>query len=179
MFLTKFLTFSRCHYTFRLDNPSGNQYYHTMICDKSPNIIFRKLLEILDNLRRESIKAISSPEMKKMYGLTVRQGSAISQLKLMLQEEPDGVSLKSLAKRMQMTIPATSLLVETMVGKGYMERNPNPNDRRAVRISLTTEGLALFSNVYARFHDKLNERAKTLTEEELDTLSHIVDKMEK
>lgn len=148
-----------------------------MISSKSPNILFRKLLEMLDELRRKSIKAINSPEMKKMYGLTVRQGSAISQLKMMLQEEPDGVSLKSLAKRMQMTIPATSLLVETMVSKGYMERKPNPNDRRAVCITLTTEGLALFSNVYARFHDELNERAKALTEEELNTLSRIVEKM--
>ena len=145
-----------------------------MICTKSPHNIFRELLEILDELRRDSIKAIRSPEMKKMYGLTVRQGSAISQLKLMLEEEPNGVSLKSLAKRMQMTIPATSLLVESMVGKGYMERKPNPEDRRAVCITLTAEGLDLFKNVYSRFHDELDERAKALSEEDLNVLSRIV-----
>ncbi len=150
-----------------------------MICAKSPHILFRKLLEVLDELRRDSIKTINSPEMKKMYGLTVRQGSAISQLKLMLQEEPGGVSLKSLAKRMQMTIPATSLLVEAMVGKGYMERKPNPADRRAVCITLTEEGTSLFANVYARFHDDLNERAKALTENDLDTLARIVEVMSK
>ncbi|MBR5195084.1 MAG: MarR family transcriptional regulator [Akkermansia sp.] len=117
--------------------------------------------------------------MKKMYGLTVRQGSAISQLKLMLEEEPDGVSLKSLAKRMQMTIPATSLLVETMVGKGYMERKPNPTDRRAVCITLTENGLSLFANVYAQFHNELDRRAKALTAEDLKTLSRIVTLMGK
>lgn len=148
-----------------------------MICTKSPHNIFRELLEILDELRRDSIKAIRSPEMKKMYGLTVRQGSAISQLKLMLEEEPNGVSLKSLAKRMQMTIPATSLLVESMVGKGYMERKPNPEDRRAVCITLTAEGLDLFKNVYSRFHDELDERTKALSEEDLNTLSRIVKLM--
>lgn len=150
-----------------------------MICTKSPHNIFRELLEILDELRRDSIKAIRSPEMKKMYGLTVRQGSAISQLKLMLEEEPNGVSLKSLAKRMQMTIPATSLLVESMVGKGYMERKPNPEDRRAVCITLTAEGLDLFKNVYSRFHDELDERAKALSEEDLNVLSRIVKLMGK
>ena len=148
-----------------------------MICTKSPHILFRKLLEVLDDLRRDSIKTISSPEMKKMYGLTVRQGSAISQLKLMLQEEPNGVSLKSLAKRMQMTIPATSLLVESMVSKGYMERKPNPEDRRAVCITLTEEGVSLFENVYSQFHNKLNERAKALTEEDLKTFARIVEAM--
>ena len=150
-----------------------------MICTESPHNTFRKLLEILDELRRDSIRTINSPEMKKMYGLTVRQGSAISQLKLMLEEEPDGVSLKSLAKRMQMTIPATSLLVETMVGKGYMERKPNPTDRRAVCITLTENGLSLFANVYAQFHDELDRRAKALTAEDLKTLSRIVTLMGK
>lgn len=150
-----------------------------MICTESPHNTFRKLLEILDELRRDSIRTINSPEMKKMYGLTVRQGSAISQLKLMLEEEPDGVSLKSLAKRMQMTIPATSLLVETMVGKGYMERKPNPTDRRAVCITLTENGLSLFANVYAQFHNELDRRAKALTAEDLETLSRIVNLMRK
>ena len=149
-----------------------------MICAKSPHILFRKLLTSLDELRRESIKSISSPEMKKMYGLTVRQGSAISQLKLMLEEEPEGVALKALAKRMQMTIPAASLLVESMVSKGYMVRNPNPTDRRSIRIALTDEGNALFTNVYARFHEAIDERAKTLTEEELATFARIVEIME-
>ena len=149
-----------------------------MICAKSPHILFRKLLTSLDELRRESIKTISSPEMKKMYGLTVRQGSAISQLKLMLEEEPEGVTLKALAKRMQMTIPAASLLVESMVSKGYMVRNPNPTDRRSIRIALTDEVNALFTNVYARFHEAIDKRAKALTEEELATFARIVEIME-
>ncbi len=148
-----------------------------MVCNKSPHVLFRKLLEILDDMRRDSIKAINAPVQKKMYGLTVRQGSAISQLKLMQEDAPEGVSLKSLAQRMQMTIPATSLLVEVMVSKGFMERNPNPNDRRAVCIKLTERGLSLFDDVYARFHDEIDRRAQELTQEELNAFSSIVEKM--
>ena len=150
-----------------------------MVCTKSPHVLFRRLLEILDDLRRDSIKAINAPTQKKMYGLTVRQGSAISQLKLLLENSPEGVSLKVLAKHMQMTIPATSLLVESIVSKGFMVRNPNPNDRRAVCIKLTERGLALFDDVYARFHDELDRRAQVLTEEEINTFSNIVEKMTK
>ncbi len=150
-----------------------------MVCTKSPHALFRRLLEILDDLRRDSIKAINAPTQKKMYGLTVRQGSAISQLKLLLEDAPEGVSLKVLAKHMQMTIPATSLLVESIVSKGFMVRNPNPNDRRAVCIKLTERGLALFDDVYARFHDELDRRAQHLTEEEINTFSNIVEKMTK
>lgn len=148
-----------------------------MVCTKSPHILFRRLLEILDDMRRDSIKAINAPVQKKMYGLTVRQGSAVSQLKLMLEDTPEGVSLKSLAKRLQMTIPATSLLVDNMVSKGFMERTPNPNDRRAVCIRLTERGLSLFDDVYARFHDEIDRRAQILTRDELNAFSNIVEKM--
>lgn len=150
-----------------------------MVCPKSPHILFRRLLEILDDLRRDSIKAINTPARKKMYGLTVRQGSAISQLKLLQESTPEGVSLKEFAKHLQMTIPASSLLVETIVRKGYMQRTPNPNDRRAIQIKLTEKGLELFNEVYAQFHDDLDQRCQVLTKEELDTLYLIVEKLTK
>ena len=98
---------------------------------KSPHLLFRRILDILDDLRRDSIKALNSPAQRKALGLTVRQGSAISQLRLMLEDEPQGVALKDLAKRMQMTVPAASLMVDSMVSKGFMERNTNPADRRS------------------------------------------------
>lgn len=148
-----------------------------MVSAHSPHLLFRKMLEILDELRRDSIHAIRETEKKQIHGLSVRQGSAISQLKLMLEEQPEGVSLKELAKRMQMTIPASSLLVEALVTKGYVERRPNPNDRRAVRITLTEKGIGIFETVYANFHAEIDRRAQALTQEELDTFSTIIGKM--
>lgn len=149
-----------------------------MIYSAPPHILFRNLLEIFDSLRRESIKVLNDSARKREHGLTVRQGSAISQLKLMLEETPGGVSLKSLAQRLQMTVPATSLLVENMVTKGYMLRNTNPDDRRSVCILLTDKGESLFKDVYARFHDELDRRAGKLTQEELSTFASIVEKMQ-
>ncbi|MBR1982813.1 MAG: MarR family transcriptional regulator [Akkermansia sp.] len=129
-------------------------------------------------MRRESIKAVNDSARKREHGLTVRQGTAISQLKLMLEETPGGVSLKSLAQRLQMTVPATSLLVENMVTKGYMVRNTNPDDRRSVCILLTDKGESLFMDLYARFHNELDRRASKLTQEELTTFASIVEKMQ-
>ena len=149
-----------------------------MIYTTRPHIIFRKLLEILDALRRESIREMQNSRQNSEHNLTVRQGSAISQLRLMLEDEPTGVSLKTLAQKLQMTVPATSLLVESMVSKGYMERAVNPNDRRAVCIRLTDKGEDLFHDVYARFHDEIDRRAKRLTQEELSHLACIVEKMQ-
>lgn len=139
--------------------------------------MFRKLLDTMDELRRSSIKALKEHSRQQPHGLTTRQGASISQLKLMLEESPDGVSLKSLAKRMQMTIPATSLLVEFMVAKGYMERRPNPKDRRAVLITLAPHGQSLYEEIYAQFHNEIDRRARNLTKDELATLASIVKKM--
>ena len=144
---------------------------------KTPHLLFRRLLDILDEFRRESIKAINAPSKKKLYGLTVRQGSAISQLRLMLEDEPMGIALKDLASRMQMTVPATSIMVDALVTRGYMERTPNPNDRRAVCLKLTDKGNELFNDIYARFHDEIDRRAEVLTEEELEAFSRIVEKL--
>lgn len=150
-----------------------------MVYTKSPHILFRRILDILDELRRESIKAINSSSQKQTYGLTVRQGSAISQLRLMREEAPMGVALKDLAKRLQMTVPAASLMVDSLVSKGFMERRPNPNDRRAVCIRLTEKGESLFNDVYARFHDEIDRRAQALSAEELQTFSNIVEKLQR
>lgn len=142
-----------------------------------PHNIFADLQSILDELRRSSLHAMNAGMQKKLQGLSLRQGSAISQLKLLTEEQPQGVALKTLAQRLQMTIPATSLLVETMVGKGFFERTPNPEDRRAVCIRLSEKGRQMFRDVYAKFYEEIDARAVNLTAEELQTLQNIVTKL--
>lgn len=143
----------------------------------TPHLVFRELIEILDQLRRQSVLSVNTMQQKKMFGLTMRQASAIAQVQLLTAKEPQGVALKVLAKHLQMTVPATSLLVEAMVGKGFFERNPNPTDRRAVCIRLSSKGMELFDEVYANFHRAIDERAAKLNEEELATLASVVAKL--
>ncbi len=143
----------------------------------TPHVVFRELIEILDRLRRQSVLSVNTMQQKKMFGLTMRQASAIAQVQLLMEKEPQGVALKVLAKQLQMTVPATSLLVESMVGKGFFERNPNPTDRRAVCIRLSEKGMELFDEVYANFHRAIDERAAGLNEEDLTALAGIVAKL--
>lgn len=142
-----------------------------------PHTVFAELQAIMDDMRRRSFLALNAGMQKKLQGLSVRQGSAISQLKLLTETNPQGVALKTLAKRLQMTIPATSLLVETMVGKGLFERTPNPEDRRAVCIRLSEKGTQMFHDVYAHYYQELDARAKDFSVAELQTLQGIVDKL--
>ena len=142
-----------------------------------PHILFMQLQKTLDAIRRDSVKAIDETSRKKIYGLTERQETAVSQLKQMLESTPGGVTLKAYAERMQMTVPATSQLVDSMVSKGVMERRINPKDRRAICLRLTENGRNIFNDVHARVHAEIDRRAERLTNEELETLASIIEKI--
>ena len=142
-----------------------------------PHDVFMKLLNVTDDIRRDSFKQTPAIHQKKMLGLTLRQGSAIGQIRILTKEQPEGIALKTLASHLNMTVPATSLLVETMVTKGFFERNPNPEDRRAICIRLSEKGLSLCHDVNARMESELDRLSAEITEEELAALDSIADKM--
>ncbi len=138
---------------------------------------FLKLLYIMDDLRRRSFKETPPAQIQSMMGLTIRQGSALRETKALTEECPEGISLKVLARNLQMTMPATSLLVEAMVTKGFFVRETNPNDRRAVRIKLSQKGLRLFDDVFFKLQTDLDKLAACLSPEEMETIAKAADKM--
>ena len=145
--------------------------------EAAPHTQFRKLIDIADDMRRKVFKEANQAQPKKIMGLTVRQGGAVGQLKTLTEQNPDGVALKVLAKHLQMTIPATSLLVEAMVSKGLFERTPNPIDRRAVCIRLSAKGLALFADMYAHMEADAAKLFTCLTPAEAVTFSRLINKL--
>ena len=144
-----------------------------------PHDVFMKLLNTTDDIRRDSFKQTPALHLKKMLGLTLRQGSAIAQIRILTKECPQGIALKTLATHLNMTVPATSLLVETMVNKGFFERTPNPEDRRAICIRLSEKGEELCHDVNARMEAELDRLSRDLTEEELSALDSIANKLSK
>ncbi|MGU3502179.1 MarR family winged helix-turn-helix transcriptional regulator [Mycobacterium sp. C31M] len=64
-----------------------------------------------------------------------------------------GIRLTELAERAQLSLAATSELVNNLTELGYLERRPDPNDGRAKLIDLTERGRALMSAAGARVDD--------------------------
>jgi DNA-binding MarR family transcriptional regulator len=62
-------------------------------------------------------------------------GNAMEQLEL-----EDGLRLTDLATRAGITVQSMGELVDDLEVKGYVERRPDPDDRRAKRIYLTDRG---------------------------------------
>ena len=143
----------------------------------SPHVVLLELLYTLDDIRRESLKLTSSSHIKKLMGLTIRQASAIARLKIMMDRAPQGVALKTLAQELQMTVPATSLLVETMVNKGVFERNQNPDDRRAICIRLSTKGRELFDVGFSALERQLDNHSADISADELEICAKVTEKL--
>ncbi len=144
----------------------------------SPNShLLNKLLFIVDALRRKSVKDNEKSNKQKVTKLTVRQSSAIRLLKLLTDRNPEGVSLKTLSAGLQMTVPATSILVDTMVVRGYFERRPNPEDRRAVHIRLTEKGKGVFSELSTKIAKDFRNILMELEDEEKKNFAQIVEKL--
>ncbi|HEU4976322.1 MAG TPA: MarR family transcriptional regulator [Baekduia sp.] len=69
------------------------------------------------------------------YGLTAPQFSLMSALR----HEP-GVSVTELAQNSMLTQQTTSEIVRLLEAKGFVERSPDPSDRRIGRLQLTEAG---------------------------------------
>ena len=78
--------------------------------------------------------------------------------------QADGSHLTDLAERAQITKQSMSYLVDQLEHRGYLERRPDPNDRRATLICLTERGwdqvrtaLTIIAGVEAEWTEKLGE----------------------
>ncbi len=135
------------------------------------------LFQLIDDIRRDCLKKTPLTRQKKLMGLSVRQASALSNVEILTRNEPQGIALKTLAQNMQMTVPATSLLVENMVTKGFLERTPNPYDRRAVCIRISADGEEFIQDMRRHVAMELAKSVTILTPAEHDALESIVQKL--
>jgi DNA-binding MarR family transcriptional regulator len=103
------------------------------------------------------------------------------QLSVILWPGPEGMRPSDLAARMRVTKQALNYLLGDLERLGYLERHPDPDDRRARRISLTDRGLALVPVIRGAVSEIEREWAEALGPERfaqlrdlLRELNHVV-----
>lgn len=77
-------------------------------------------------------------EVRRMVpaGLTLPQFDVLAQL----ERKPEGMTPKELTRELLVTAGNVTGIVERLVSRGLVARQPVPQDRRTVRILLTPEG---------------------------------------
>lgn len=87
------------------------------------------------------------------------------------------MTIKEIAAAMFITSSAATQMVENLVGQGLLERSDDPNDRRVVRVSLTTAGKKNFS-IFKKTHiGRIGSVLKKLSNEEIKMLIQLRNKL--
>jgi DNA-binding MarR family transcriptional regulator len=87
--------------------------------------------------------------------------------------------VSQLADCMHLSRPNISRLVDELVTDGLIERQPDPHDRRNVRLQMTEKGQNLFSAMHARVHAQMAAFFSILSEEELTDVKRGLAAMQK
>lgn len=143
----------------------------------TPPPVIHHLLELIEHMHEQCFREQTPDHQKKFMSMTLRQGKALRIISSLTMEKPEGVQLKHLAERMGMTVSATSVLVESMVVKGFFDRSVNPNDRRSVRIKLSQKGRENFERINHGFIKRFDQLFEGLTADERASFSEIVQKL--
>lgn len=106
------------------------------MANSDPAILRKTVSRLYDAFREaaETVGNISSVDV------SIRQHQTMSLVCRLTEEKPNGVTLKELAEAMKLAPATVSELVESLVKKNFLQRVQNPEDRRAVQITLTDHG---------------------------------------
>jgi DNA-binding MarR family transcriptional regulator len=97
-----------------------------------------------------------------------------AQLTVLLWPGPDGMRPSDLAARMKVSKQALNYLLGDLERLGYLEREPDPDDRRARRIRLTDRGRALVPVIREAVSQTEREWAASLGEERFAQLRELL-----
>lgn len=96
-----------------------------------------------------------------------------------LSRLPDRQSrIRDLNRRLLLTQPSVSRLVDRLVSRGLVRKEPDPGDGRGTIVCLTEEGFDLFRRVAVIHAESISSRVgAALDDDELRTLAALCDKL--
>ena len=83
--------------------------------------------------------------------------------------------ITELAASEGVTQPAITMLVNRLEDRGWVARTSDPNDGRAVLVTLTPEGHQVFEQLRAEYRALLHEEMATLPDEDVVVLARAVE----
>jgi len=87
-----------------------------------------------------------------------------------------GCGIQEIAAGLRLTPPTVSVGVRRLEEAGLLERRPDPQDRRAVRLFLTVQGKALHQRAQDFRRRKIRRLLTGLTPQEQDTLLNLLER---
>lgn len=138
----------------------------------------RTLADLLERivLAGVAITTRALTEASPGFDLTFPQWRAL----LVVGERPDGTTVSEVARRIGVTLPATSRQLRRLERRGLVSLRRDERDRRAARVQLTAAGLATRGAILAFRRRRIAETALRVrvTDVTLRDLRRVVDALD-
>lgn len=112
-------------------------------------------------------------EIFREFDITSQQYNV---LRILRGQHPNPIKVSDIADRMLDKNSNTSRLIDKLLLKKLVDRKSCPNDRRAVDVIITVEGLALLKKMDPEV-EKWEDNMVGITPEEADLISSLLDKL--
>lgn len=114
------------------------------------------------NTVRSHLRAVAAEE----FGMTVEQFHSLRLIRRGYR------TASEIAQAKQISRPAVSQAVETLVQKGLISRRQSQDDRRYVQLELTEEGARTLDQIFGQTRRWMASRMDSLSQEDLQVLSN-------
>ena len=105
------------------------------------------------------------------------RGMSREHLLVLIGDHPEGVWQRDIAGEAGINPSSASELISRLEEDGYLTREADENDRRAVLLKLTEAGSARAEEIRAERESRLDALFSRLTDEEKQTLADLLDKL--
>ncbi len=112
-------------------------------------------------------------EIFREFDITSQQFNV---LRILRGQHPNPIKVSDIADRMLDKNSNTSRLIDKLLLKKLVDRKSCPNDRRAVDVIITEEGLELLKKLDPEV-EKWEDNMVGITHEEADLISNLLDKL--
>ncbi len=106
--------------------------------------------------------------MKTGYGITGMQAAQYRVLGVLMKAGTLPVS--EIGRRLYISKPYMTALIDTLIGDGLVQRRPDLTDRRVINISITDQGKKHLKQSITLYKNDLKDLLSTLNEHDLEEL---------
>ena len=136
-----------------------------------------KYTEILIKLRK-IIRSVNleSKKIEKEFGISIPQ---LLVLQYLSEQEGYRAYAKDIKNYINLNASTVSGIISRLEMKGYAARLPKPDDKRAHYVTLTAKGAELLEKSPTTLQEKVSDRLKNLTPEQIGELDRNIELLTK
>ena len=95
---------------------------------------------------------------------------------MILSRQQEPITMGDLSRALDVPLSSATRIVDWLVKNGYAERQPDPDDRRIVRVALTATGLEMNGAINAFIRDRIERWLRRFTPKECAVLVPLMRK---